>query len=163
LSSARTLWTRALNERASPREIGLAFGLGVWIGCSPFVGLHLGLAAAAATLLRLNRLWAMAGSRVAVAPVLATVALVEIELGHRVITGTWTALDVHTVLSRARELFLDWSLGALLFGAPVATAAGWLAFELARRRARAVIGRTPDGGRPPSSGSPPSAPPAPSS
>jgi uncharacterized protein (DUF2062 family) len=162
-SSARVLWDRARNERASPREIGWAFGMGVFIGFSPFVGVHLGMAFLVATVLRLNRLWTMAGSRVSITPLLITVAFLEVEAAHRLRTHEWVTVTPHEVLGHGREFLVDWCLGACLVATPIAAVAGLVAYVLARRRASQVTGRTPDGPRRPSSESPRSAPPAPSS
>ena len=158
-SSARVLWERARSERATPREIGWAFGVGAWIGFSPFVGLHLGTAFVVATVLRLNRLWAMAGSRVSITPVLLTVGFVEVEAAHRLRAHEWIAVTPHEIIARSSELLADWWLGACLIATPLGAAFGFAAYALAHR----LNDRTRDEPRRPSSESRPSAPPAPSS
>jgi uncharacterized protein (DUF2062 family) len=159
-AGARDLWERAKSERATPREIGWAFGVGVWIGFSPFLGLHLGIAFAAATVFRLNRLWAMVGSRVSVAPLLVTMAFIEVESAHRLRTGAWLPMTAAAIVAHGRELFLDWLLGACLVATPLAAGLGFLAYALARGQGR-LRPRTPDAPLARSSGSRPSTPPAP--
>ena len=70
LDLARDLWERARREHSSPREIGLAVGVGAFVACTPLIGFHLWLALGFATLLKLNRLWAMIGSRLSTTPIL---------------------------------------------------------------------------------------------
>jgi uncharacterized protein (DUF2062 family) len=159
-ASARNLWQRAKSERASPPQIGWSFGIGVWVGFSPFVGFHLPIAFALATVLRLNRLWAMVGTRVAVTPLLVAAAFLEVETAHRLRTGATIPIAPSAVLAHGRELFWDWLLGACLLATPTAVVLGLVAFGVARAQARRVTRRTPDEPRPPSSGSRPSAPPA---
>lgn len=133
---ARALWLLALNEHATPAEIGWAVGVGVFVGCSPFLGLHGWIAVGVATLLRLNRLWAFLGSRVCTIVVLAWIAMAEIELAHRVRTGAWLPLRPATVFQEGRALILDWCLGALVIGALLGLLVGAAAYMIARRKQR---------------------------
>lgn len=167
------LWNRARSERSTPREIGLSVGVGVFAGCSPFVGLHFWIALAAATMLRLNRLWAALGSRISSTPLLLGIAFCEIEFAHRVRTGVWVALSWHEAIGRGRELFADWLLGAVSLGSAIAAVLGFAAYLFARRWRGASangpasrlpftsIASKPSAPHPPSSESPPSTPPAP--
>jgi uncharacterized protein (DUF2062 family) len=129
-------WERARHEHATPREIGWAVAAGVFSGCTPFVGLHLGIAVGLATLLRLNRLWAALGSRVSFTPLLAGIAFSEIELAHRVRTGAWVPLAPHEALLHGKELLVDWMLGSVPVGALLAGVLGLVARAVARRAPR---------------------------
>jgi uncharacterized protein (DUF2062 family) len=142
----------ALNERASPGGIGWSIGVGVFVGCTPLIGFHAGVAVVAATLFRLNRLWAFVGSRVSFFLIMPWIVLAEIQSAHRLRTGTWAPLFTENVLEHAREWLLDWCTGTLLVGGPLALALGFLAYALARRR---LTPPTPAPAPPPSSGSPP--------
>lgn len=167
---AKELFARATAEHSTPREIGFSVGVGVFCACTPLVGLHTWLALAAATLLRLNRLWAALGSRV---PLFLWVSFGEIQLAHRLRTGAWVSLMPRDVLSQGRTLLSDWIVGTAIVGTALAAFAGLVAYACAKRWSRAADGKvaepaleivssnTPDGLPPPSSGSPPSAPPRP--
>jgi uncharacterized protein (DUF2062 family) len=135
--------------------------VGVFSGCTPFLGLHMWIALGLATLFRLNRLWAFIGSRVSSNILFVWLSFAEIELAHRVRAGAWAPLAPRDVLTHGRQLFADWLLGALAVGGVLAAVFGLVAYVIARRWA--VSRRTPDGSLPPSSGSRPSAPPAPTS
>jgi len=136
LKGARALWQLAKSEHASPREIGWAVGVGVFAGCTPAVGLHGGLALAFATVLRLNRLWAFLGSRVSSLVILPWIALSEVELAHRLRTGTWAHLRAETVLHQARGLLVDWLMGTVLVGGALGAVLGLTAYMVALRYRR---------------------------
>ncbi len=155
---ARSLWRAALREHASPREVGWSVGIGVFCGCTPFIGLHMWMALGLTTIFRLNRLWSFVGSRISSSVVLYVVAFSEIDLGHRLRAGAWVRIAPRDVLEHGRELFGDWLIGSLIVGTALGVILGVLAYAL---RARQLSRRTPGGPRPPSSESPPSAPPAP--
>jgi len=159
--SARDLWERALREHSTPAEIGLAVAIGVFSACTPFLGAHMWIALALATIFRLNRLWAFIGSRFSFLPVFAWVSFCEIEGAHRLRTGSWVPLAPREALAHGSELFADWLVGTVLVGGTLAAMAGLLAYEAARRWKKRVTGRTLAGSPPPSSESPPSAPPTP--
>ncbi len=132
LQRARDLWGLLWREHATPREIGQAVALGVFCGCTPAVGFHAWIAIGLATLLRLNRLWALLGSRICIFFLLPWIALAEIEAGHRLRTGRWAAVSVETVLSEGRGLLLDWIVGAVLVGGALALLLGAFAYRIAR-------------------------------
>jgi uncharacterized protein (DUF2062 family) len=166
----RDLWRRAKAEHSTPREVGWSVAIGVFCGCTPFIGFHMWMALGLATALRLNRLWAFLGSRISTNVVLAWIAFSEIQLAHRLRTGAWLPLNPADILAHPWQLFGqvvgDWLVGAILVGAVLAALLGALSYGLARRwRPRGVPlrPRTLEEPRPPSSGSRPSAPRAPTS
>lgn len=159
--SLKNIWLLALRERATPRGIAGAVAVGVFIGCTPFVGFHAGIALVVATVFRLSRLWTVIGSRVSFLPVLFFIVLAEIQAGHRVRTGEWASLSVSTASSYANEwrsvsasVALDWGLGAIAVGGALALVFGAIAYALAKRR-DALTPRMPAPAPPPVSESPP--------
>jgi hypothetical protein len=162
----RRLWQRAKQEHSSPREVGWSVAVGVFCGCTPFIGFHMWLALALATLLRLNRLWAFLGSRISTNVIFAWLAYSEIQCAHRLRTGAWLPLSPRDALAQG-HVFGDWLVGSGLVGAALAAIFGLSAYVLARRwqssRGLRPPASTPPGPLPPSSESPPSAPPAPTS
>jgi uncharacterized protein len=162
----RDLWARAKREHSTPREVGWSVAVGVFCGCSPFVGLHMWIALALATALRLNRLWAVVGSRVSMSVFLPWIAFSEIEIGHRLRAGAWMALTPDQVrahvLDQGWRLFGDWLLGSVFFGATLAALLGACAFRAAHRWQRVKLRKLEAPLLPPS-GSRPSTPPAPTS
>ena len=134
IAKLRQLWQLARTERATPRQIGWAVAVGVFVGCTPAVGFHGGLAVTCATFLRLNRLWAFIGSRTSAFFILPFITYAEVEVAHRLRTGAWITLDREHVLVQAKELLLDWFVGTLPVGGLLALLLGVLAYEVARRR-----------------------------
>ncbi len=142
----RALWVRAKNERASPKQIGWAVGVGVFLGCSPAIGFHGGLAVVAATLFRLNRLWCWLGSRSSNIFIIPFLAAAQVEVAHRIRTGAWVAFDRSRMLEEATALLLDWFLGMIPVGFPLSVALGFAAYAWARRRTRLKDERQRQGG-----------------
>ena len=169
----RALFEHAKNENSSPRKVGFSVGAGVFVGFTPFIGFHIWIALAVATVCRLNRLWAALGSHASPLPIFVWASFCEIELGHRLRDGSWIALSPQDAFAQRNQLFGDWVLGSSLVATALALVAGLVAYALAlgwqrRREARAIgpapgmkdalTPRTLDELPPPSSGSPPSAP-----
>jgi uncharacterized protein (DUF2062 family) len=143
---ARDLWRRALREHTTPRELALSVGLGVFVGCTPFLGLHAGMALALATFFRVSRLWALIGSRVSFFLTLPWIVLAEIQVAHHLRTGAWAALSTRDAVDHAREWLFDWWLGVVPVGTVLAVLFGALAYGVA-----AVRRRRPSPAPPPSS------------
>jgi uncharacterized protein (DUF2062 family) len=157
----RALFEKARREHSTPREIGLAVGVGVLAGCTPFFYLHMWIALALATVLRLNRLWAFIGSRCSFLPLFALIGFCEVESAHRVRTGTWAQLSPREIVAHRTELMMDWLVGTALVGSALAVLAGVVAYAVARQWEKRIMARTLAGSPPRSSESPPSAPPSP--
>jgi len=128
------LWERAKRERSSPREIGLSVGVGAFVACTPLLGLHVWLALGLATLLRLNRLWTLIGSRLSSTPILAVTTYCEIEAAHRLRTARWVPMTLHEAMDHGPELLFDWVLGTVIVGGLIAVCTGLLAYGVARWR-----------------------------
>jgi uncharacterized protein (DUF2062 family) len=153
------LWERAKNEHSAPHEIGWSIAAGVFSGCTPFLGFHMWIALALATLLRKNRLWAFVGSRISFTPFFAIITFSEIEGAHRLRTGAWAPLSPHDAVGHGKELLGDWLLGTVIVGGALASFLGLAAYFVASRWQ--ISRRRPLAPRSPSSESRPSAPPAP--
>jgi uncharacterized protein (DUF2062 family) len=134
IAKLRQLWQLAKNERATPRQIGWAVAVGVFVGCTPAIGLHGGIAVTSATILRLNRLWAFIGSRTSAFFILPFITYAEVELAHRLRTGMWVTLDRKHVIDQAKELLLDWFVGTVPVGGCLAATLGFIAYWIARKR-----------------------------
>ncbi|MFO0677703.1 MAG: DUF2062 domain-containing protein [Polyangiaceae bacterium] len=150
------LWLAIKSERAEPAQIGVAVGVGAFVGCTPFLGFHGWIAVGAATLFRLNRLYCWVGSRLSNLVTLPWIALAEAQVAHRLRTGEWLTIARSDILNHVDELFLDWSLGLVPVGVPLAVASGAGGYVIARWRRSKLAPPLP-----PSSGSPPSDSPAP--
>jgi uncharacterized protein (DUF2062 family) len=159
LRAAALVWERAKHEHSTPFEISCSVAVGVFSGCTPFLGLHMWIALALATLLRLNRLWAVLGSRISFMPLFAVITFCEVEIAHRLREGAWVPLSPHDAVGRGKQLMADWLIGAAVVGAPLAMTIGLAAYLVARMYQ--INARLPPAPRPLPSESPPSAPPAP--
>ena len=134
----------AWTEHATPREVGVAVGLGVFVGCSPAVGFHGGIALGVATLLRLNRIWCFLGSRISSIVILPWIALAEVQLAHYAREGTFMHLTKDELIAHRHLLMLDWILGWFPVGIGLGLFFGLLAavvFGLRKRKMDALAGR----------------------
>lgn len=127
---ARELVARLLRERASPREVGQAVAIGVWMGTSPAFGLHGWLAIGLATLLKRNRVFAWVGSRVSFFLLLPWIVISEIEVAHWVRTRELAPIDRHHIARDAATYLLDFCLGWLVLGPIYAVTLGLLSVPL---------------------------------
>lgn len=108
---ARTLRT----EGDTPGRRAVAVGLGVFIGCTPFYGLHLALSYLLASIFRVSRLTTYLASNLANPLVAPALVFAEIETGSVVRHGA-----VHPLTLAALRDASPWTFGAdLLVGAAV--------------------------------------------
>ena len=136
----RSLWHLAWSEHATPREVGIAVGLGVFVGSSPAVGFHGGIALGVATLFRLNRIWCFLGSRISSIVILPWIALAEVQIAHYARERSWIALTKDELMAHRHELMLDWILGWLPVGIALGLLFGLLAafvFDVRKRKMEA--------------------------
>lgn len=141
----RAWWRKLLREHQHPPEVGLAVGIGLFIGCLPLYGLHLPICIGLAALFKLNKVTLYAAANISnplLAPVLVVLGL---GLGQLVRTGTWALppmdegrafLDQVALWSgQVPDLFLSCLLGSALLGVLVGVPGGLLAWWTARRLA----------------------------
>jgi uncharacterized protein (DUF2062 family) len=160
----RDLWLLALREQATPARIGASIAIGVVVGCTPppLLGFHWLLAGGLATLFRVNRLWALIGSRISTLSFLPFLLFAEVQVGHHLRAGAWAsfslaelrALDARALVRRAAEYLVDWWIGMPFVGAGLAIALGGLGYAYVARR-QAATPRTLAGSRRRPSESPP--------
>jgi uncharacterized protein (DUF2062 family) len=110
----RILVLDLLGRAESPERVAAAIGLGVAIGFSPFVGLHLILALALAVLLRLNKIDALLGTLAGQVPTWGVVFPIGYRVGHALLQHG------HRLRPMNLQYVLHCDLGCLLH--PIATA-----------------------------------------
>jgi uncharacterized protein (DUF2062 family)/2-polyprenyl-3-methyl-5-hydroxy-6-metoxy-1,4-benzoquinol methylase len=129
----RRLYMTLRTEHRTPGKVGVGVGVGVFVGCSPFWGVHFPIAVVLATLFRLNRVIVYAsayiGNPLTVGPMLFT----EIQVGHRILHGAWlpvTLADVETV--GVLGIFTNLLIGSVVLGAVLGGLLGVAAWLVAR-------------------------------
>ncbi len=136
----RALWDRVLHEHASPLRVGLAVGVGVLVGCSPFLGLQVAIAALLAVAFRLNKLAVFLGLQISAPPLLPLVLFVGAQLGELVRHGHLLPMDLNALRTMPTRdlvhlLFFDLLAGGTLLGLVLGTTLGTLAARIATRKA----------------------------
>jgi uncharacterized protein (DUF2062 family) len=131
----RDLLYKLRTEGTSPGKLAAAVAAGVFIGCSPFYGLHLALCLLAARLLRLNSGLTYLAAHVSLPGLWPFLVLIELEVGRR-LRGE-TLLDVSIEEIRRMGLGrvgIDLLVGSAAVGAALAVPLGLLTLWAAHRR-----------------------------
>jgi len=140
----RRIWEHLKNEHTQPHKLGLAVGVGLFLGCLPFYGLHLGICVAAAWLLKLNKATVYLAANISNPFVAPLIVAIGVALGELLRFGRWRGIDtafgadfVETLslwTGQIPDLFLSCLLGDAVLGAALGTVFGPLVWLWARRR-----------------------------
>jgi len=124
------LLRRLATEHASPMELALAIGLGVFIGALPIIPFGIALIVYVHHRLHLNKLAGVAASNVCVAPF---VPFLCIQVGHFLLHGTWWKdFSAHALVREIHLRILEWALGSLVLGPMLGLALGVPAYFLVK-------------------------------
>lgn len=124
-----------LNERATPKELGLASALGIFIGAVPLIGFHTLAILVVAGLFRLNRMAAVAASQLCMPPLVPALCIEAgyfLQHGHFLVYdhATWF-LPLGELTDACLQRIWDWLLGSLTFGVLLAAIIGGLSYVIA--------------------------------
>ena len=141
-AALRTSTRRLIHEHTDPVQLGVAVGLGVLIGCSPFLGVQTLVGLGLAWILRLNRVAVLLGLQISVPPLTAFVLFADAQVGALSLRGQWLPLSVEAM--RAVRSFRDVAdllgvlvLGGAIVGAVLAVVTGLTTTFVIRRWRRA--------------------------
>lgn len=118
-----------MHEHASPTRLGVAVGVGVLVGSSPFLGFQVLMALALAALFRLNKIAVFLGIQVSMPPITPFLLFANAQVGCLLRTGQWLNLSLESVKAAepkqlATSLFLDLLIGGLVVGGALAALLG---------------------------------------
>lgn len=130
-----------LSANLSPAGIGWAVGLGVFIGCLPLYGVHLGVCIVVARMWKLNDAVMYAAANISNPLFAPFIIALEIAIGDYLRHGTLHGIDTsafsgsltHT-LQTAPDLFYSCCAGSLALGIVLGLVLGPLAWAIARTR-----------------------------
>lgn len=124
----RRLYLTLRTEHTTPGKLGLAMGLGAFLGFSPFWGLHLLLCVVVASIFRLNRMLLYAAANLANPATAPLLLFGEVQIGHHLLHRTWLDLTLHEVrdagFAGLGMLFADAVVGWLAAGSVLALVLG---------------------------------------
>lgn len=125
LRSIKTL----LTENTTPVQLGLATGMGIFLGALPLIAVHTIVILLAAGFFRLNKVAALAASQLCMPPIVPALC---IETGYYLRFGGFlTELSLETLGYQAMDRLFEWLLGALLLGPALAIIAGTAVYLMA--------------------------------
>ncbi len=129
----RRLYMTLRTEHTTPGKVAAAVAVGVFVGCTPFWGLHLAIALLLATVLRLNRVLVYAATNLANPITAPPLIFAEVQVGHRILLQTWLGLSMDEVAQEGvAGLFRDFFVGSLVVGAGLGLLLGLTAWLVAR-------------------------------
>ena len=148
-NAAVKIYERFIKLKGAPREIALGFALGLFIGMSPFFGMHIAIGVLCASLLGWSKIAAAIAvniTNVFTAPFIYPVTYM---VGAK-ITGfasniRWpTSIDFNAFMQLLKEsplIILDLCVGGAILGIPIAIAGYYLAFNAITAYRRSVRDR----------------------
>jgi uncharacterized protein (DUF2062 family) len=129
-----------VTAKGSSRSIALAFAIGIFIGISPFLGLHTILALALASIFRLNRFIALAGAYVTNPWTIIPIYTFSTWLGLK-LTGSESSL-AHTnfkeitmlnIFSVLKGLMFPFFVGSMFLGVVAGIASYFISYRLLKQ------------------------------
>jgi uncharacterized protein (DUF2062 family) len=134
-------YERFLKIRGQPREIALGFALGLFVGMTPFIGLHTVMAIPLAALLKWNKISAAVAvwfTNAATAPFIYSITYV---VGARIAgikqVFSWKDVEslsaVYRLILHTPEMIWAMVIGGVILGLPLAVAGYYLAFYVVGR------------------------------
>ena len=134
-------YERFLKIRGQPREIALGFALGLFVGMTPFFGLHTVMAIPLAALLKWNKISAAVAvwfTNAATAPFIYSITYV---VGARIAgikqVFSWTDIEsfsaVYRLILHTPEIIWAMVIGGVILGLPLAVAGYYLTFFVVSR------------------------------
>ena len=127
LARARQLMRYLVREKSSPGELGMAVGIGAFIGCTPLIGVQWLLALYAGTRMHLNRVATVAATNVSFGPLMALIAIASILLGKAITGGSYyvpLTLEFSVLHPYLRASLGEWVLGSTIIGLVMAFITG---------------------------------------
>jgi uncharacterized protein (DUF2062 family)/2-polyprenyl-3-methyl-5-hydroxy-6-metoxy-1,4-benzoquinol methylase len=129
----RRLYMTLRTEHTTPGKVAAGVAVGVFVGCSPFWGLHLAIAVLLATLFRLNRVLVYAATNLANPLTAPPLIFAEVQVGHRILRRAWLGLTMNEVAEEGLAgLFRDFFVGSLVVGTCLAALCAVVAWLIAR-------------------------------
>jgi uncharacterized protein (DUF2062 family) len=129
----RSRWRELLRDPIEPRRTAAAFGLGVWIGTTPLLGVHTWLSFGMASLFRLPALASLLASNVSNPLTFVPITLLEVRLGSWLLGREFRAVPKALSAAEFGGYWLEaWSGWALL-----GTVGALIAYLLVLRALRA--------------------------
>jgi uncharacterized protein (DUF2062 family) len=135
------IYERFLKIRGHPREIGLGFALGLFVGMTPVMGLHLVIAVPVAALLKWNKISAGIGvwiTNAVTAPFIysftyligAGLIGIEKNVGLKPQDGL---SGLYKLILKAPEIFWAMTVGGIVLGIPLALAGYYFAYSVVHK------------------------------
>ena len=141
LSPLYKAYERFLKIRGHPREIALGFALGIFVGMTPFMGLHTAIAVPLAALFKWNKISTAISvwiTNAVTAPIIYSITYV---VGAKIlgikrafgITDTNSFSALYKLILKTPEITWAMTVGGIIVGLPLAIISYYFAFSVIRK------------------------------
>jgi len=140
----RKLWRHLREEHTEPGRLGLAVAVGLFVGCLPLYGLHLGICIGLAWALRLNKATVYLAANISNPLFAPLLVAASIAIGEWLRFGAWRPIDLnegHSFIEKLAifsghvpDVFLSCLLGGAVLGLVLGALFGPLVWLWARWR-----------------------------
>ncbi len=143
-SGVRSVMARLHGGELTARRLGLSVGLGLFIGSSPFLGLHTVLAGALAFVFRLDVLITYLASNISLPPLIPILLFAELQVGSLLLEGRFFDLGLKDLEpQKALELGAFVFAGFPFVALSIGFVGGALAYLIGRRIERSTKSGAP--------------------
>lgn len=111
-------------EHVTPSQVFLAIVVGMMVGTTPLIGLHLIICIIAAMTLRLNKFIVYLAANISIPPMIPFLAFLSIQGAYFVAHGDFMVMDYETLYHHRFSFILYWMAGALPVGALLGVVSG---------------------------------------
>ena len=145
--AAHKLYEQFIRLKGNPHQIALGFSLGLLIGMTPFIGVHIISSMILASLLRWNKISAVIGVNITNVGTAPLIYPVNYWVGRRLVGVSsnvkWSmTLDYPEMLNLMKhspQIFADLLFGGLILGIPLAIAGYFLALKVIHLSRKRVV------------------------
>ncbi len=136
--SIKKTYTRFFKIRGNPREIALGFALGIFVGMSPYMGMHMVISVFFAALFKWNKISAAIGawiSNPATAPFIYSITyfigskVVKAKSGVDLLDEDMGIKTLLELITHTPKFFMILTIGGAILGIPVAIISYFIAYN----------------------------------
>ncbi len=110
----------------SPNEIASAIAIGIFIGCTPFIGIHTLLAIFVASMLRLNTFVVIMGTQISNPISLPFQLFISAEIGSLILNGHFLHLNFSKDINYVNHYIAPIFIGSFFIGTMISTVSYFL-------------------------------------
>ncbi len=128
-----------LKTHRKPFKVSIALAVGVFVGTTPFIGLHALIVAVISFIFRLNYIVLLIGTQISIPPLMPILIYTSVLLGHIVLGQEMLFSADDISLAFAQEKLGVWLLGSSILGGALATLTFIISYFITKKINKPVI------------------------